>query len=325
MIFDAVERGGIIDWRDFSWRTATPLQKGLIVGAGVVVLVVGGYEAGRQGSAPQPARENPYGPAGAEPGPDANAPLRTAAAASPGLVPLTELSSGACRTFAPEGWKITDQNKDGTTLTVASADGSLIGAYGAMAINSGQVQGLYGPQFRSPEAIGAYLIKALTNEDPQMAPDAEAVGAYQAVKFTSATRSGYYLFYRFPVPADPGGFGLILRIAIGHAGDAHSVGVAGAAAAAIRCTATLHPPTGPVYHAPRDTAHGADRSGGGSDSDLAGTYNAQLGTGWVHDPATGQNYNVDVTSDWRENGPQGAGYYKQNGNDVTRLEPGMSN
>jgi hypothetical protein len=30
-----------------------------------------------------------------------------------------------------------------------------------------------------------------------------------------------------------------------------------------------------------------------------------------------------VTSDWRENGPQSAGYCKQNGNDVTKLEPGM--
>lgn len=306
-------------WQDFSWRTATSLQKRLIVSAGIVVLVVGGYEAGKLGSATptSPAQSAAGERASTPPPPDDTGRLRTA---STGPIPLTELSSGPCKTFAPEGWKITDQNKEGTTLTVASADSSLIGAYGGMAINSGQAQGLYGPQFRSPEAIAAYLIKALTNEEAQ-AGSAEPVGAYQAVKFTTASHSGYYLMYRFPVPADPGGYGLIFRIAIGKAGDEHSVGVAGAAAAAIRCNALLHPSDGPVYHAPRDTAHGADRTGGGSDSDLAGTYNAQLGTGWVHDPGTGQNYNVDVTTDWNETGPDGPGYYKPNG---TKLVPGMS-
>lgn len=308
-----------MDWRDFSWRTATPLHKRLIVGAGIVVLVVGGYEAGRLGSGKpaDPGKPNPDMASSREPAADTDRPFH---AGGPGPVPLTELSSGPCKTFAPEGWKITDQNKDGTVLTVTSADGGLTGAYGALAVNAGQVQGLYGPQYRTPETIGAYVIKALINEDPQMAATSETVGSYQATRFTSASHSGYYLAYRFPVPADPGGYGLIMRIAIGHAGDDHSVGVAGAAAAAIRCTASLHPSEGPVYHAPSDTAHGA-ASTGGSDTDMAGTYNAQLGTGWVHDAGTGQNYNVDVTTDWNENGPDGPGYYKPNG---TKLVPGMS-
>lgn len=312
-----------MDWRDFSWRTASPLARGLIAGAGIVVLAAGGYLAGKGGSAP-------FGEAGPSasseratpPAPDNMGPLQTAKAGT-GPIPLIELSSGPCRTFAPEGWKIIDQNKDGTVLTVASADGNLIGAYGGMAINAAQAQGLYGPQFRSPEAIGAYLIKTLTHEEPRLEATFETIGSYQATRFTTARHAGYYLAYRFPVSADPGGFGLIIRIAIGHAGDDHSVGVAGAAAAATRCTATLHPSEGPVYHA-SSAAHGADRAGG-ADNDMAGTYNAQLGTGWVHDPNTGRNYNVDVTSDWRENGPQGPGYYKQNGNDVTKLEPGMGN
>jgi hypothetical protein len=310
----------MMGWQDFSWRAASPLARRLIVSGGIMVLVVGGYEAGRLGSAPSsPAQSAASERASTPPPADGTGPLQTASADGPGPIPLTELSSGPCKTFAPEGWKITDQNKDGTVLTVASADGSLIGAYGGMAIGAGQVQGYYGPQFRSPEAIGAYLIKAMINEEPQMAATSETIGNYQATKFTSAAHSGYYLAYRFAFPADPGGFGLILRIAIGHAGDDRSVGVAGAAAAAIRCTASLHPSEGPVYHAPSDTAHGA-ASTGGSDTDMAGTYNAQLGTGWVHDPGTGQNYNVDVTNDWNEHGPDGPGFYKPNG---TKLVPGM--
>lgn len=312
-------------WQDFSWRTATPLTKRLIISAGIVALVAGGYEAGKLGSAPSGAASQSIanGSASAPPPADGTGPFQTAST-GPGPIPLTQLSSGPCRTFAPEGWKITDQNRDGTVLTVTSADGSLTSAYGAMAVNAGQAQGLYGPQFTSPEAISAYLIKALVNEDARLEPNAETIGSYQATKFTTVSHAGYVLTYRFPVPADPGGFGLILRIAIGKAGDPHSVGVAGAAAAATRCNAQLHPPEGPVYHAPSSTTHGADKAGG-SDNDMAGTYNAQLGTGWVHDAGTGQNYNVDVAGDWRENGPEGPGYYKQNGNDVTKLVPGMAN
>jgi hypothetical protein len=314
-----------MDWRDFSWRTASPLAKRLIVSAGIVILVVGAYLAGKGGSAPSgPAAQGTGSERASQPPADATGPLQTASAPGTGPTPLTELSSGPCRTFAPEGWKITDQNKEGTVLTVTSADGSLTGAYGGLPVSSGQVQGLYGPQFRSPEALTAYLIKALANEDPKIDASPETIGIYQATRFTTASHAGYVLSYRFAIPGDPGGFGLILRIAIGRAGDEHSVGVAGAAAAAIRCSAVLHPPEGPVYHAPSSSAaHGADRAGG-SDNDMAGTYNAQLGTGWVHDPNTGQNYNVDVAGDWRENGPSGAGYYKQNGNDVTKLEPGMN-
>ncbi len=120
---------------------------------------------------------------------------------------------------------------------------------------------------------------------------------------------------------DPAGYGLIMRIAIGSARDPRSVGVAGAVAAATRCQSITHPSDGPVYHAPRDD-HGTGRTGDGGDGDLAGTYNAQLGTGWVHDSA-GNNYNVDVTTDYHATGPDGPGYYRQNGNDLIKLDPGL--
>ena len=93
---------------------------------------------------------------------------------------------------------------------------------------------------------------------------------------------------------------------------------------------SLRPPDAPPrcippkarWHAPRDN-HGAGSTGRGSDGDIVGDYNAQLGTGWVHDSA-GDNYNVDVAGDWSETGPEGPGFYKRNCNDVTKLEPGLS-
>ena len=54
----------------------------------------------------------------------------------------------------------------------------------------------------------------------------------------------------------------------------------------------------------------------------AGTYNAQLGTGWVHD-SLGRNYNVDVTSDYDANGPDGPGYYGIVGGTREKLQPGL--
>ncbi|MEI9927974.1 MAG: hypothetical protein WDN44_10190 [Sphingomonas sp.] len=318
-----------MDFRNIDWFSTKPSKERIIVGVAVIALLGGGYALGRMGSetgASMPIRAasaTTAGFAGAQLQPASMTQPGQPALAGPGPVPLVALDSGNCRTFAPEGWRITDQNKDGTVLSVASPDGRLMASYGGAAFSSGHVAGFYGDQFRSPEAVAHYLLAGLTHEEVQMDPAAETVGVYQAVKFTSATHSGYVLIYRFPVAADPGGFGVILRIAIGAAGDPRSVGVAGAAAAATRCTSTLHPSDGPVYHAPRDGPdHGAGSTGAGSDADMAGTYNAQLGTGWVHDDA-GNNYNVDVTNDWHSDGPAGEGFYKRNGNDLIKLTPGL--
>jgi hypothetical protein len=235
-----------------------------------------------------------------------------------GPVPLQPVQSGQCRTFAPQGWRVVDQNRDGTVFSLASADGSMLASYAGAAIGSGQVQGYYGPQYRTPETFAMYAVGVLTSSQARPTAPAQQVGPYRAIRFTAGGRQGYVLLYTFRVP-DPGGYGVLMRIAV--APDAHSVGVAGAVATATRCAAQLHPSTGPVYHAPREE-HGAGSTGRGSDG-IVGEYNAQLGTGWVHDDA-GNNYNVDVTSDWSENGPDGPGFYKRNGNDVTKLQPGMS-
>ncbi len=146
------------------------------------------------------------------------------------------------------------------------------------------------------------------------------MGYYKAMTFVTAGHRGYALFYTFP-GVDPGGYGVIMRIAIGGLSDSKQMSTAGAVSAATRCTVTLHPPLEQATYEPPKEDHGVGKTADGS-GDLAGTYNAQLGTGWVHD-AAGNNYNVDVTSDYHETGPDGPGYYKVNGNDVTKLQPGL--
>ena len=68
-------------------------------------------------------------------------------------------------------------------------------------------------------------------------------------------------------------------------------------------------------------------SGGASVADANGDdagYNPQLGTEYVTNPETGQNYLVDPSVSWSDTGPDGAGYYAQNGNDWVKLQPGRT-
>jgi hypothetical protein len=312
-----------LDFRKIDWLSPRPSRERIIIGLVVLVVAAGAYALGARGGhtgspgpAPAPAQAAFQPAAGDQDAAQTPGSVELVANRR-GPVPLQPLQSGQCRTFAPQGWRIVDQNRDGTVFSLASADGSMLASYAGAAIGTGQVQGFYGPQYRTPETFAMYAVGVLTGEQAQPAGGGEQVGPYRAIRFsTSGGRQGYLLLYTFRVP-DPGGYGVMMRIAVA---PANGLGVAGAVAAATRCTAQLHPPTGPVYHAPRDE-HGAGSTGGGKD-DVVGDYNAQLGTGWVHDDAC-NNFNVDVSSDWSENGPDGGGFYKKNGNDVTKLKPGL--
>jgi hypothetical protein len=242
-----------------------------------------------------------------------------------GPIPLQPLSTGACRTFAPAGWQVTDRNDKGTVFTTASPDGRMIASYAGTAVGRGQVMGLYGPQFRTPETFALWAAGGLAGEPVRQSAAPQRVGPYEALTFAGASRQGYVLVYRFKIPADPLGYGVIMRIAIGDGNDPHSVGVAGAVAATARCAAVVVPSNLPVYHAP-DTGGGRGRASGdtGSKGDpFAGTYNAQLGTGWMHDPQTGKPYLIDASADWSDTGPEGAGVYVGKGVDRRKPAGGM--
>ena len=319
------------DFRNIDWLSTKPSKERLIIALVVIAVGSGVYALGTHAARP---RTPPAPPVQVQTSPEARAQLEPQAdgdshdaggglervATGPGPVPLQALQAGQCRTFAPEGWRIVDQNRDGTVFTLASPDGRMLASYAGAAIGSGQVAGYYGQQFRTPETFALYAVGVVTGEQAQATGPEEPVGPYKAIRFRTGSRQGYVLLYTFRVP-DPGGFGVVMRIAAAPAGDAHATGVAGAVATAARCTATVHPSEGPVWHAPHDD-HGAGSTGHGS-NDVVGDYNAQLGTGWVHDDA-GDNYNVDVAGDWSQTGPDGPGFYKRNGNDVTKLQPGLS-
>jgi len=120
-----------------------------------------------------------------------------------------------------------------------------------------------------------------------------------------------------------------MRIAMGPAQEKE--GIAGAIVSTINCTTQFHAPAGgyaPVRPRTADKATGTSTrcqsSGNCDDGDLAGTYNVQLGTGYVHSDS-GQNFIVDPSTDYHQTGPDGPGYYVMVGNSLQKAEPGWSN
>jgi hypothetical protein len=152
---------------------------------------------------------------------------------------------------------------------------------------------------------------------------------YQLLNFTAPGMRGFVL-YRVYNSAQ--GSAYIMRLAVGSAVPTdHTLAVAGTVATSISCRQQLRPPPPPqptTYQSgakPADTASSTKCqiwSPNCDDSDFAGSYNAQLGTGYVHSNSC-TNYVVDPDTDKWENGPDGPGYYIDVGNNnVEKLQPG---
>lgn len=241
-----------------------------------------------------------------------------------GPIALQPLQGRFCRALAPDGWAIVDQDDRGSTITLASADQQMKAAYGIPGVSSGLVQGFYGPQYQTPDAYAQFLASILAGQQLQASGPQDFMGV-RVLNFQGATDVGFAIYRVYPLIGDPGGYVLSARIAI--APSQQMEGIAGAVAATINCTTILAPPSGGYAQVqPRNDDVGTSskcKAGACDDSDLAGTYNVQLGTGYVHSD-TGQNYLVDPSTDYHDTGPDGPGYYRQVGNNVEKLVPGWS-
>ncbi len=236
-------------------------------------------------------------------------------------VPLVPLGVGVCQAMAPPGWQVVDANQEGSVFGVASPDRSLRSAYGIVGVGTGQVAGYYGPQFRTPETFGLYLSGYLFGSQAQSRPPQPLPYGFELLNWgTPNGFSGYSVLKVYPLPADPGGYILSYYIGGGPASEAtRLVPLAVMVATSIRCNTQLRPPPPNDFHPARGARcfGGECREGDAARSDL----NPILGTEYVHDGA-GNNYYVG-SENWIENGPNGPGYYKKNGNDVIKLQPGL--
>ena len=311
------------DWSKLTSKENQPKLIGAVVGVIALIVVMSLAGMGDLPSAPA-------GPGGTLSNsgapPNAGGGLLgglTGGGSGAGPVPLTPVAAGQCQTFAPEGWTVTETNPAGTTFVLSSADHGMMAMY----------VGIGTPPIMTPSQLVQQTIGGETGAAVNVLSDGQNFGGYQVMTFSSGAYSGYALYYRADAIYDPTlapgaqSYILLARVALGVNGDKHSIATAGSVAAAIRCQAVVIPkPIG--GDTDRGSSHGAGTSakcsggGGCDDSDLAGTYNVQLGTGWAHD-SLGRNYNVDVTTDWNDNGPDGPGYYANVGGTQEKLQGGI--
>src|SRR5262249_41593275 len=70
-------------------------------------------------------------------GQEAAGPPQQGPSGSGDLIPVALVQGQYCRALAPAGWGITDQNAQGSTFSLASADWRMRASYGVVGINSG--------------------------------------------------------------------------------------------------------------------------------------------------------------------------------------------
>jgi hypothetical protein len=236
-----------------------------------------------------------------------------------GLTGFIWHKSGTARVLAPENWVIVT-NAQGNAVDVSGPGYTEYVGWSISAVTPEMME--FYPIYRNPEQALAYGLSLTTRGegDPSAAhltsaPKQVGDGFFTMRTFESAKKEGAVFYHTYPMAN--GGFiaSIFEAMADKPQWEKHK-GVLIGMALSIRSTVLFRP----VHLSDVGAGH-AGSSVDEQDKELKG-YNAQLGTQWVHSRSTGDVYDVDASS-WRENGPDGPGYYHQNGNDIEKLEPGM--
>ncbi len=221
---------------------------------------------------------------------------------------------GNCYAIAPANWGIYGSRREGDALDIASSDGRLAASWGSQGV-PGDLARLYPQMYGSPEVVIHHSMGASPVSYGR--PVQDQFG-YTWLPFEIALSKplepvkGVVIYRVFPVSGDPFGFILVSRRAQAVKSLWETQGAqAIAVAVSIRCTVQLRPPSGMGGRVPSEE----DR--------MESTYNRQLGTEYAHNPETGQLYWMSHSTDWKENGPQGPGYYIQSGNELKKLAQGL--
>lgn len=280
--------------------------------------------------------------AGAASGPIASQPASGYAAApartveESGAFRVAATSSKACQADAPDGWTM-QANDRSSAVDLVSPDGTMYAGYGIQAVNTAiaPYAGAYAAPLNDPDLYSAdpsivarayaRAIVARLGGAPDLVYSGdllETIGEYQLASLAGATHRGVVFFRATPYPGDGVNESYILpmywAITTNDLWSSDGLLVA-RVAASIRCTTQFQPPRDYLM-----AGAGSDSSSGSGQNGADAGYNPWLGTEYVTNPDTGQNYLVDPSENWSETGPNGPGYYAQNGNDWVKLQPGRS-
>lgn len=254
-----------------------------------------------------------------------------------GAFKLEPATPGSCTALLPSGWSTPSVNDASTSFDAFNQDKSMYAGYAHPTVNTNLAgyASLYDPPLDDPDLYSndpadvalAYsrIVISSMGGDSSASYSTETddqVGDYYLRSVVSSTHKGVVFFHAEGFPGDGMSYTYSVPIYFGlaKADIWKSNGLSLAkVSASINCTAQLVArSSGPDIDSSSGEEAKKDNNG-----DESG-YNPQLGTEYVHDPNTKENYLVDPSRDWSSSGPDGAGYYKQNGNDYTQLQPGRA-
>lgn len=237
-------------------------------------------------------------------------------------IPLEVKQTDHCSAFTPSDWTF-GSNPQASTAEAASADHTMYAGWGGAAINR-DMQPYYGDLYGDPETS----IRFITRQIVTGMGDASGVGYTSAPqsfldffllrKVESAQYAGFVFYRVYPGPGPRQYVESVYFALANKSRGAEGVAIAAGVAVSLRCVTQLVPVR---YSPPSGGGKRPPRTACGSGGNLRG-YQKELGTQYAHSPSTGQNFLFDPATNWKENGPQGPGYYRPVGNSYEKLELG---
>ncbi len=237
-----------------------------------------------------------------------------------GGVSLSQRAIGQAHALAPADWQ-GNSSPQGDAVDFTSPDGRCYAGWGVVAINRA-MQPYYGDLYGAPETSMRYLL----SQQVRTMGDASSVrftsgptrfdsrGYLLARQFESDAHRGLIIYHIYPGPAGSGPNDYVESLYVALTAKsfwAKKGGLAINVACSIRGSVQLLNAS-PAPHRKKS-----------ADDDDPSTYNMQLGWEYCHS-ASGQNYLVDHTACWNDNGPDGPGYYRKVGNNYEKLIRGLS-
>ena len=242
--------------------------------------------------------------------PTANTPTRTAMP-----IPVKPFRGRYCASVGPAGWAVIAENAQRVAFGADFTNGDHT-AYAGYAVFGGGALASGVPGSETPDRAVARNVTNMGQTITKFGPRQQLGPNVFLIEYQSATNHG--VAYWQVIPAGKGGFMIVLRTA----GTGAAPGMwqkKGAEAMAVARSLRCQVPNVPA--APDPPSLNAKAKGAGEADPL---YNRWLDKEYYHNSQTGENYWVSPSQDYRQNGPDGPGYYAAHAGGVVKLDPGYA-